>query len=159
MEINTREIKINPPEGFEIDRENSTFDCIRFKPIEVKRWKDNPDKVVNGHLINAFSRVIYHSGFNHRYDYNLFFTEEQAKSALAMARISQIMANDSRFGGIITDEEWDSNEDKFIIKRERNSIATGATVMFYYFLAFHTKQQRDLFLEENENLVREYLML
>jgi len=27
-----KEIKIKPPDGYEIDRENSTFDCIRFKP-------------------------------------------------------------------------------------------------------------------------------
>lgn len=159
METNTKEIKIVPPKGFEIDKEASTFECIKFKPIKVKKWKDNPDEVVNGHFINDFSRVIYHSGFNRRHDYNLFFTEKQARSALAMARISQIMANDSRFGGTITYEEWDSNEDKFIIERERNSITKGSTIMFYHFLAFHTKQQRDLFLEENEDLVKKYLMI
>lgn len=29
-----KEIKINIPEGYEIDKENSTFECIKFKPIE-----------------------------------------------------------------------------------------------------------------------------
>ena len=35
-----KEIKITPPEGFEIDQENSTFECIKFKPIK------------NGEIIN-----------------------------------------------------------------------------------------------------------
>ena len=29
-----KEIKITPPEGFEIDIESSTFECIKFKPIK-----------------------------------------------------------------------------------------------------------------------------
>lgn len=29
-----KETKIIPPEGYEIDKENSTLECIKFKPIE-----------------------------------------------------------------------------------------------------------------------------
>lgn len=29
------EFKIQVPEGMEIDRENSTFECIKFKPKEL----------------------------------------------------------------------------------------------------------------------------
>lgn len=29
-----KEIKIKVPEGYEIDKENSTFKCIKFKPIK-----------------------------------------------------------------------------------------------------------------------------
>ena len=32
--MDTKEIKINCPEGFEIDKENSTFECIKFKLIK-----------------------------------------------------------------------------------------------------------------------------
>lgn len=32
--METKEIKIQVPEGYEIDKENSTFELIRFKPIE-----------------------------------------------------------------------------------------------------------------------------
>lgn len=30
--METKEIKINIPKGYEIDKENSTFECIKFKP-------------------------------------------------------------------------------------------------------------------------------
>lgn len=39
--MKTQELKIVPPEGYEIDRENSSIDTIRFKPIKKKiTYKD-----------------------------------------------------------------------------------------------------------------------
>lgn len=32
--METKEVKISVPEGYEFDKENSTFDCIKFKPIK-----------------------------------------------------------------------------------------------------------------------------
>ena len=32
--METKELKIQVPDGYEIDRENSTFECIKFKPIK-----------------------------------------------------------------------------------------------------------------------------
>ena len=34
MEIKNNQLTINIPEGYEIDKENSTFECIKFKPIK-----------------------------------------------------------------------------------------------------------------------------
>jgi len=41
-----KEIKITPPEGYEIDKVNSTFDHIKFKPIEKKNltWLEIQEK-------------------------------------------------------------------------------------------------------------------
>lgn len=44
--METKEIKINIPEGYEIDKENSTFECIKFKPIEKYiTYKDVCDNI------------------------------------------------------------------------------------------------------------------
>ena len=32
--METKEVKIEVPKGYEIDKENSTFECIKFKPIK-----------------------------------------------------------------------------------------------------------------------------
>lgn len=32
--METKEVKIQAPKGYEIDKEKSTFECIKFKPIE-----------------------------------------------------------------------------------------------------------------------------
>lgn len=77
-----------------------------------------------------------------------------------MARISQIMANDiANFGGVVTDKEWENSEWKYIIYREGNSVCTTAISSDYYFLAFHTEKQRDLFLEKYPQLIKDYLMI
>ena len=153
------EIKISVPEGYEIDKENSTLECIRFKPVQKRRWRDNTKQSVTGFYISAISNIAPFSGKYTKDSYNIFATQKQAKSALAMARISQIMANDERFGGVVTDKEWRNVNLKYAIIRHLNQIETMEVWYTYYFLAFHTEEQRDLFLQENEDLVRDYLML
>ena len=69
------------------------------------------------------------------------------------------MKHDERFGGIVTDEEWESCNTKYIIDRYGNGITTSYGCYFYCFLAFHSAEQRDLFLKENEDLVKQYLMI
>ena len=32
--METKEFRIQVPEGYEIDKENSTFECIKFKPLK-----------------------------------------------------------------------------------------------------------------------------
>ena len=156
-----KEIKITPPEGMEIDRENSTFECIKFKPIEKKRWRGDENNCINGYYINYNGGLTFFvSGPNINVNYGVFATEKQAKSALAMARITQIIANDERFGGVVTDEEWSNNNlCKYTIIKYEGKITTDICFKLYHFLAFHTAEQRDLFLEENEDLIRDYLMI
>lgn len=158
--METKEIKIVPPEGYEIDKENSTFDCIRFKHT-IKQWRDNTEARVNGYIITCNAIITNIEGVpNTPKSYDVFATEKQAKSTLAMARISQIMANDKRFGGVVTDEEWNNSEiTKYVLVRRKGEIDIDYYYTAYQFLAFHTSGQRELFLEENEDLVKDYLMI
>ena len=154
------EFKVPIPEGMEIDKENSTFECIKFKPIESGKWRNNITNEISGYFIDEFSNINGRVGYNISDNYNVFVTKKQAKSALAMARISQIIANDDRFGGVITDEEWNNpNVYKFCIERSYDRIDVEWFNNIYHFLAFHTKEQRNLFLKENEDLVKDYFMI
>lgn len=155
-----KEIKIVPPEGYEIDKENSTLEYIKFK--RIKKWRDNKKATIKGYYISTVNSQVAPSSplSNNPCNYSIFATEKQAKSALAMARISQIMANDKRFGGIVTDEEWrDDYTLKHIFVRCKDMVIQSARTTYYEFLAFHTIEQCDLFFKENEDLVRDYLML
>lgn len=155
-----KEIKIVPPEGYEIDKENSTFEYIKFKPKIIK-FKDNKDVIGEGFYITNRSNIVSFSGhINECNHHKVFATEAQAKSALAYARLSQIIANDKRFGGPITDAEWnDLCFTKNVIKRWKFSISVDYTSGAYSFLAFHTKSQAELFMKENMDLIREYYCL
>ena len=140
--------------GYEWDADKKELKKI------VKRWRDG-DNLINGWWIRSNGKIS--PCLNQRAlckkNYGIFATEAQAKSALAMARISQIMANDERFGGVVTDEEWGKDAFKYVIVRVNGEIEQRWSRRIHHFLAFHTEEQRDLFLEENEDLVREYLML
>lgn len=157
----TREIKITPPVGFEIDRENSTLECIKFKPVVKERWRGAYGSLVSGYLIETDSNIRHWTDLSEGGEnINIFATKKQAKSALAMAQISQSMANDERFGGVVTDEEWsDISMLKHTIERQECNIKKTTSITCYHFLAFHTREQRNLFLEENEDLVKDYLMI
>lgn len=58
-----KELKIQIPEGYEIDRENSTFECIKFKPIENITYEQiarNVNNTKNGYYyIDSFGRVCF----------------------------------------------------------------------------------------------------
>ena len=134
-------------------------DTLTLSKIQ-KRWRDNEKNTISGYYTHTDSRITYsedHS--NTKENYNLFATEKQAKSALAMARISQIMANDNRFGGIVTDEEWGNNVPSYYVILKVRNILVITTSYRYEYLAFHTEEQANLFLEENEDLVKDYYMM
>ena len=157
--METKEIKIDIPAGYVIDKENSTSEYIRLKPIESKFADYDGQFIINGFYI-YHSQIFGHECQNNKATRDMFATEKQAKSALAMAQISQIMANDERFGGVITDEEWeDELYKKYVIDRFCNRLLYSTYITEYSFIAFHTPEQRTLFLQENEQLVKDYLML
>lgn len=139
-------------EGYKWDAETLTLSKIQ------KRWRDDENTEINGYYINDVSRIAFHSGKNACMNYNIFSTKKQIKSALAMARISQIMANDKRFGGVVTDDEWDSTVPYFVITKVHNMLIITRSHRYEY-LGFHTIEQANLFLQENEDLVKDYYMM
>lgn len=157
--METKELKIQAPAGYEIDKENSTFECVKFKKKhEVNTWKDI--QFISGFFIDANSELepveeILPGDFE---DKNIFLTEKYAKAALALAQISQLMPY---YGGQITNEEWESDEWKYSILMERNEIVFYSSVHIKYLIAFHTEEQRDRFLSfpENVQLVKDLYMV
>jgi len=133
------------------------------KQCDEQRWRDNTSAKINGYYVDSLSSTIHRiwpaGVFNKEQYFNTFATKKQAKSALAMARISQIMAHDKRFGGVVTDEEWRSGIVVATIDRIDNLPRPNLGARMYRFLAFHTEEQRDLFLKENKDLVKDYLMI
>lgn len=136
-------------------------DLVIVEEVEVPEfWSDKENEVIEGHYISLDSTISPFCTNINANNYGLFATEKQAKSARAMARISQIMANDiEHFGGLVTDEEWRNNDWKYILFRSHDNIYRTSVKNDYHFLAFHTYDQRELFVEKYEKLVREYLMI
>ena len=148
--------------SYDYNHHPDSFDLVMVEEVEEPEfWSDDESNTFGGFFINFCSdieKIVIVT--NTENNYNVFATEKQAKSALAMARISQIMANDIKnFGGVVTDEEWENSEWKYVIYREENSVCKTTIASDYYFLAFHTEKQRDLFLEKYPQLVHDFLMI
>ena len=154
-----KEINISIPDGYEIDKEKSTFEKIVLKKKEndVKTWNDLVGKQIpdGSKWIDSSGDMMKIDGKFWTYDKNDFINEKHAKSALAMAQISQLMPY---YGGAITDEEW-NNSDVLKYSICRNEDYVSFKSQHYELLSFHTEEQRNDFLKYNEQLVKDYLMI
>ena len=160
-----KEVRISIPEGYEIDGEKSSFEKIVFKKKElddVATWDDLVNRQITVPLGSCFFSTdaeIHELPACHiikNTDKNVAINEKVAKSMLAMAQISQLMPY---YGGAVTDEEWENNADKYKIIKFKNSLNASSTRFYFDLLAFHTEKQRDEFLKNNEQLVKDYLMI
>lgn len=129
------------------------------------RWIDNKERKVSGYYVSTYSGIekVTRATYDNT-NRNIFATKRQAQSALALAQLTQIIANDSRFGGPITDKEWANNGIlKYYIRRRwsnmESDIAVYCSFTYYTLIAFHTEEQAELFLEENESLLKKYFMM
>mgnify|MGYP003496543673 FL=1 len=158
-----KEITIDIPEGYEIDREKSSFERIVFKKkIDIKTWEDLMGTIIpkKSFYVTDYSDIKKMSVDECKFveaHKNVFIDERHAKSALAMAQISQLIPY---FGGEITEEEWNNIFiPKYILGKVKNEIIKDITYAPYSLLSFHTPEQRDEFLKYNKQLVKDYLMI
>ena len=58
--METKEVKIQAPKGYEIDKENSTFECIKFKPIKgYITYEDICNSILDtGYYTNSYGKIV-----------------------------------------------------------------------------------------------------
>ena len=137
-------------------------DLVIVEEVEKPEfWSDCTYNTFDGFIINTGQSISKVQNFpNIKLHHDVYATKKQARAALAMARISQIMAHDiEHFGGVVTDEEWKEDKSKFVIYRMNGNAFSTSITSSYSFLAFHTAEQRNLFLEKYPQLVADYLMI
>ena len=158
--METKELKIQIPEGMEIDKENSTFECIKFKPIEVKKTWENIGKF-SGYFIEVGSSI------SNLYSYktadvnrDVAASEKVAKSMLAMAQLSQVL---KKWYTPFTESEL---RDPFVLKWGFDYDGEKLIVVLFCpvvsninLLVFRTQRDALEFLENNRELIKQYCML
>ena len=113
---------------------------------EIKGVYIDEDSLINS-LINELPST--------RLNKNIFKTEKQAKKALAMAQLSQLMAvyNDG------WEPDWGDEECKYTIQRDSSDIVIDIWRHGYNFLAFKSREIREEFLKNFEPLIRQFFEL
>lgn len=158
--------------GYDDDFDNSTEVVVTIQDNMPKMeelpltWAEDPNTKISGYYIDPsepYSRKITEANDNenNEFNYDIYATVDEAKSSLAFARITQLMHNDHRYGGLITPDEWlDTQSIKYqIIRMWSGKLGIANTYSDYNYLSFHSEEQRDLFLKENKELIKDYLMI
>lgn len=92
--METKELEIQAPEGYEIDKENSTFECIRFKPIKKDiTYEDICRSILGvGYYTNSYGTIIGEANYaSHlRTDKNNASNKKQLEKLLALNQLLNI---------------------------------------------------------------------
>lgn len=109
---------------------------------ELLKSFEELDKI-SGYYISTYSELYNSTGMNVERNHNTFATENQAKSSIAMAKLSQVMAvyND----GWVADWSKDS-ENKYCLYMVRNKIILQRLTIEKRFLAFKSNEIAEEFL-------------
>lgn len=151
---NMKNLKITAPEGYEIDKTNSTFENIVFKPIKKelpKSWEELC--YINGYYIERNSISEYCPGYSAKKgNQNLFATKEQAEASLALAQLSQLRE--------VYRDGWKPNwnnekQHKYCIRIWCKNVVCEISYGFGHFLSFQSEEVRDLFLKNFRDLIEQ----
>lgn len=91
--METKEIKINVPEGYEIDKENSTFECIKFKLVKKEpTYKDVAEELFSNpcYFTNRRGEIVFTEGLTSKEDKNNATNKNQLERLLALNQLFNI---------------------------------------------------------------------
>ena len=92
--MDTKEVKIQVPDGYEIDKENSTFELIKFKPIKKYiTYKDVCNKLFKnfqGYLLSGYGEIEYFSYESDKFEPNSATNRKQLDRLLALNQLLNI---------------------------------------------------------------------
>lgn len=153
-----RELYGKNPEMDELLLANFTEEELE-EPILPKSWEDiSKEKIIKGYYIDYTVSYIYRGDAfgNCKPRKCLYNTFKQAKSALAMAQLSQLME--------IYNDGWEPNWEStdrlnFSIVRYDNKLRVNRYFNTYCFLTFQCEKLANQFLENFEPLIKEYFMM
>ena len=147
--MENKELNIVAPDGYEIDKENSTFEKIVFKKINElpKTWEDL--KYISGAYISALSYIdTINSIETIPSAKNIFPTKELADAALALAQLLQLR---DRYNG--DNKGFMVGKNNYCITVSNNSICKYCDNYTQRILAFRTRELRDEFYNNFKDLI------
>jgi hypothetical protein len=142
--------KIEVPNGYEIDKEKSTFENIVFKEVKKElpeTWQEL--RSIKGAY--TISNIVHETAFlfAESGNKNVFATKEQAEASLALAQLSQL--REVYRNGWKPD--WTDGNYKYCIFFCNDLIRFCTNYETSLFLSFQDEETRDLFLENFRDLI------
>ena len=92
--MESKELKIQIPVGYEIDKDHSTFECIKFKPIKKHITYENVCNTLfkndTGYFIDQYGEVNFYNIGTNRFDANNAPNGRQLNRLLALNQLLNI---------------------------------------------------------------------
>jgi hypothetical protein len=146
--METKQIKIEVPQGYEIDKEKSTFENIILKPIDVK-LPLSVDEIPNRfYFIGTYANLVKTECEPTK---NQLSTENRAKAFLALMQLVEL--RDAWNGDWRAD--WKNNEIKYCIVKFKYETKIETYENYSEVLYFKTKDLAEKFLAQFEGLINE----
>ena len=142
-----KELKIEVPQGYEIDRQKSTFEKIIFKkiPENPKTWEDYCSLMKGKTVYYTNCNTITVSGFSDAHD--KFVTKKRAEQFIALGKLLQLRdywVKRSKFEDAICIYTWNDG-----------LIATDDCDINEYALTFPTQEMADKFITCFMDLIKQ----
>lgn len=136
--METKEFKINVPEGYEIDKENSTFECIKFKPIKKElTYKDVTEELFGDDIcfyIDRRGEIVFTEHLTAKEDKNNATTKKQLERLLALNQLLNIAEyynkKSPKEGRKTYSINLDERDSRYFINDCNNPIVRGLIPMF-----------------------------
>ncbi len=147
--MDIKKLKINIPEGYEVDKEKSTFEEIVFKKVnplsKLPKTQKEYCNCVKGelsHYWNDFHDLCFLKTSSFSGVYNEFSTEERVEQYVALGKLIQLRD--------YWTNNWECDGDSFIVYTARfgpTPIKVGRSLGTNYPLAFPTVKMAKKFKE------------
>ena len=135
----------------------SAFTEFELNPVR-NEWEERfIGENIQGFYIGNDAEIYLEDSIANYSEKGTFRTKKQAKSALAYAQLTQLMALPEYNGDWVPD--WSKDDNKFIIRRLTNEIDFNFYKKTYHPISFKSAEIRDKFLENNLDLLKEYFEL
>lgn len=134
----------------------SAFTEAELNPVRNEWESKFIGKEIKGYY-STNSKILEAKGNCSNKCKDIFKTEKQAKSALAYAQLTQLMALPEYNGDWVPD--WSNDELKYIIRLYSGNFEINSYSKTYHHISFKSSAIRDKFLENNYDLLKEYFEL
>jgi hypothetical protein len=147
-------LKINVPEGYEIDKEQSTFENIVFKEIKnelLKSWDEL--RSITGYAVEDRGRIsVFNLADTVKQNRHVFRRLEQAEASIALAQLSQLRE--------VYRQGWkpdwtDEGSDKYCIRYYSLEATIDCLLTIECFFSFQSREIAEQFLENFRDLMEQ----
>jgi hypothetical protein len=155
-DMNGKKIEITVPDGYDFVKEGNSCYFIEKKDNKNFASWEQKDKVVTGYFIDDKSKVTKTDSLDDipagrsNGDRNVFNSFEEASGSLGLSMLSQQLADVNQDWY----PKWCSDDVKYCIVRDciRHSykLTVEECTNRYHFLAFKTRKDAELFIENND---------